>query len=308
TIKKVKPYIVVNAAEGEPGILKDGFILANYPSRVIDGIRLAFNFFKPQKIYFYLRHDYYQKYSKSLEKEIAKQGLKGKVEFFVKPKEAGYIAGEETTILNLIEGKRLEPRLRPPYPTESGLFSAPTLINNVETFYNISLVDRGEYYDFRFYTINGLVKNSGVFIYPAKWTIKRILQDTNNWPDKPFFVQLGGDASGEVLNSDQLDKLVSGAGSITVYDLFKTEPRKLLKKWFDFFRDSSCGQCTPCREGTYRLAELLNNGGLDQKFLNAVLTDLEQTSFCALGCALPVPVKSYLENVWNKSLDKILNQ
>ncbi|HNX11288.1 MAG TPA: NADH-ubiquinone oxidoreductase-F iron-sulfur binding region domain-containing protein [bacterium] len=305
--KKVKPYIVINAAEGEPGILKDGFILANYPERVLEGVRLAWEFLGAEKIYFYINPKYYQEYKKILTAAVNRQKLKGKLEFFVKPEGAGYIGGEETTILNLIEGQRLEPRLRPPFPTEEGLFGRPTLINNVETFYNVSLVNQNEYYDFRFYSLNGALPHPGVFVYPSKWTIKRILVESDNWPNKPFFVQVGGDASGEVLNSQQLEKLVSGAGSITVYDLFKTDPKKLMLSWFQFFKDNSCGQCTPCREGTYRLWDLLKKGELDQKFLNAILSDLEQSSFCALGAALPVSVKSYLENVWNDKLDKILN-
>lgn len=305
--QKLKPYIVMNAAEGEPGIFKDGFILANYSSAVITGLGLAIKFFNAEKAYIYIHHDYYRRYRRLLASEISKQKLNGKVELFSKPLTAGYIGGEESTILNLIEGQRLEPRLRPPFPTTCGLWARPTLINNVETFYNIFLVSQNQYYDCRFYTLSGEVRHPGVFVYPAKWTIKRILEETGNWPDKPFFVQSGGDASGEVLNSGQLDKLVSGAGSITVYDLFRTKPQAILEKWFKFFKDSSCGQCTPCREGTYRLWELLRQKKLDQKFLDVILTDLEQSSFCALGSALPLPVRSYLQNVWNEKLDKILN-
>jgi len=295
-------YIVVNAAEGEPGVKKDGFILENYPDRVLEGVELAIKFLSAQKVYFYINHDYYKKYSAKLKKIISRLGLKDKIEFFLKPVKSGYIGGEETAILNIIEGRRTEPRLKPPFPTTAGLFGCPTLINNVETFYNVSLVEHNEYYDFRFYTINGPISNPGVYAYPDRWTIKMVLLESKNYPNFPFFVQVGGDASGEVLSSDQLDKVVCGAGSITVYNLVKVKPEKLLKYWLDFFKNSSCGQCTPCREGNYRLVELFNKRPVPWKKIREILNTLEETSFCALGAALPLPVKSYLKNILHDNL------
>jgi len=295
-------YIVINAAEGEPGVKKDGYILENYPDRVLEGVELAINFLSARKAYFYINHEYYEKYSARLKRLISRLGLKEKIEFFLKPEKAGYIGGEETAILNIIEGQRLEPRLKPPFPTTNGLFGCPTLINNVETFYNISLVEHNEYYDFRFDTLSGPIPNPGVYVYPDRWTIKMVLLESRNYPNFPFFVQVGGEASGEVLSSDQLDKIVGGAGSITVYNLAKTKPEKLLKYWWDFFKANSCGQCTPCREGTYRLVELFNKRPIPWKKIQLIIKGLEETSLCALGGALPLPVKSYLKNVLHNNL------
>jgi NADH:ubiquinone oxidoreductase subunit F (NADH-binding) len=299
-----KKYIVVNCAEGEPGVLKDGYIIANHLDKLMAGIKLAFDFIAPTKVYFYINHIYFNKYGQDILKAAKKIGLGNKLDIFIKKHQHLYIAGEESTILNMIEGKKTEPRLKPPFPTESGLYGCPTLINNVETFYNVALVDKNEFYDFRFYSVTGAVKNKGVYSYPAKWTIKMVLEESKNYQAFPFFVQIGGDMSGEVLNSEQLDKVVSGAGSIKVYDLKKHDSEKGIKDWLSFFRKSSCGQCVPCREGTYRLLEMANAGIPSRAKFNQILDDLESSSFCALGASVPVPIKTYFKNILNNKLIK----
>ncbi len=299
-----KKYIIVNASEGEPGVKKDEYILAHHLSSVFAGIKLADDFISADKIYFYLNHKYFAKYKDNILAAAQQAGVKEKIILFVKPKEHLYIGGEESTILNIIEGGIIEPRLRPPYPSSSGLFACPTLINNVETFYNVSLVERGEFYDFRFFTISGAVKKPGVYSYPAKWTINMVLRESGNYPGFPFFVQVGGDAAGEVLNDKQLDKLAGGAASIRVYDLEKHSSETLLRYWLDFFRKSSCGRCVPCREGTYRLKEMMDGGAIDLKIFTQILLNLESSSLCALGASVPVPIFSYFKNVLNNNLKK----
>lgn len=290
-------YVVVNGAEGEPGVYKDGYILANYLAQFLQGVKQAVDFLGAQKAYLFLRHDYFEKYEHDLLKEAAKISLLSKLEIIIKPKEAGYIAGEESTVLNIIEGQRTEPRLRPPFPTAHGLFNQPTLINNVETFYNIALVSAGTYRNERFYSLNGELSHPGVYKYPANWTIAKVLEVSGNYPKFPFFVQVGGDASGEILAEDQLNKIATGAGSITVYNLKKHNPHKLLLSWLEFFKNESCGQCTPCREGTYRLWEAAQAARMDWKLFEEVMDNLASSSFCALGAALPLPVRSYWKNV-----------
>jgi NADH:ubiquinone oxidoreductase subunit F (NADH-binding) len=300
-----KKYVVINCSEGEPGVQKDAFILENYPERVLEGLELARDFLSGAKIYFYINPEIYNRLKNKQLKIFSKLGEADKFEFFVKPEGAGYIGGEETALLNALEGKKIEPRLKPPFPTTRGLFGRPTLINNVETFYNVALVERGEFYDFRFYTVNGPVPNPGVYSYPAKWTIKMVLDESKNYPAFPFFVQVGGDAAGEVLASPDLDRLTPGAASITVYDLNKTQPEKLLRYWLNFFRKNSCGQCTPCREGTYRLLEILDKKPVAWPVFADLLDDLETTSFCALGCSVPAPVKSYVKNILNNDIKNL---
>ena len=302
-----KKYIICNASEGEPGVKKDGYILENFGERVINGMKIAMDFLSNNVIkskkskcnitgYIFINHKYYENFGGKLNKMIA--GLeKYEIELFIKPDGSGYIGGEETSILNAIEGKRIEPRLRPPFPTTNGLWDCPTLVNNVETFYNVNLVAVDEYKENRFYTVGGDCANSGVYELADKLTIEKILKETNNYPKFDFFVQVGGDASGEVLSSKQLDKVAGGAGSITIYNTKKYKPKEMIRKWIGFFVNESCGQCTPCREGVYRLNEIINSPEINWKLLEELLNNLDEASFCGLGNVVPVPIRSYRKNV-----------
>jgi NADH:ubiquinone oxidoreductase subunit F (NADH-binding) len=289
-----KKYVVGNAAEGEPGVAKDGYILEHHAEKVIDGLKIAINFLSAEKGYLFLNHSYYKKFNKKLAVLIKDSPL----EIFVKPINAGYIGGEESAVLNAIEGRRIEPRLKPPFPAVRGLWGCPTLINNVETFYNVSLVGAGKYANKRFYTITGDCLNEGVYELPDNLTIEKVLNQTKNYPKFSFFVQAGGTASGEALNSSQLKRQASGAGSIAVYSLGKNNFKKVIKGWLNFFVNESCGQCAPCREGTYRLNEIFTKEKIDWALLNSLLDNLSDTSFCALGGSVPVPIKSFIKNVY----------
>lgn len=300
---KKRAYIVVNGGEGEPGVKKDGYILNNFSGEVVNGVYLADKFLgssKVVRIYFYLNKDYYRAYSAKIKKILAEKkyaALNKKIEFFIKPEKLHYISGEETAILNLLEGKNAMPRLKPPYPYEHGLNGSPTLINNVESFYDVSLVASNRHEEKRFYTLGGAIKHRGVFCLPSHLSINEVLRATDNYPRQPFFVQSGGEASGEVLNSSQLDLPLGGTAALTVYDLEKTDQKKLLEYWLKFFCAQSCGQCAICREGTYRLLELSGQKNYDRNLFNDLLDVLEDSSFCALGSSLPIPVKTYFENI-----------
>ncbi|MFA5155172.1 MAG: NADH-ubiquinone oxidoreductase-F iron-sulfur binding region domain-containing protein [Patescibacteria group bacterium] len=298
-------YIILNGAEGEPGVKKDGFIIRHYPAEVIEGLDLADRFLGPDKIkrvYLFLNQAYFKNYASGLRQVLARQKyrtLRPKTEFFIKPERLTYISGEESALLNLIEGKKVEPRIRPPYPTEYGLYGRPTLVNNTETFYNVALAVSGRYEEKRFYTVSGAVKHPGVYQLSVHATIAEVLKHTNNWPIFPFFVQAGGEASGEILNEQQLDQPVEGAGSIMVYDKKRTNKHKLIKYWLKFYHEQSCGQCTACREGSSRLLELIDAHPFDHELFWEIVGALEESSFCALGSSLPVPLKSYFNNIKN---------
>jgi len=296
-------YIVINGAEGEPGVKKDGYLLAHYPQEVINGVYLADEFLgsnKIQQIYFFLNRDYHKAYAPAIKKILTQTKYKKigqKLEFIIKPEKLTYVSGEESALLSLIEGLKVEPRLRPPYPTEHGLHGHPTLINNTETFYNISLVSNERFKNLRLYTISGLAKHRGVYSLSADLTVAEVLRRTDNYPSFKFFVQVGGEASGQFLNSGQLDQLATGAGSIMVYDALKTKTDKLLRYLFDFYFDQSCGHCTTCREGTYRLWVLINHHEPDRHLMNELLDNLAESSFCALGFSLPYTIESYFKNI-----------
>jgi len=314
-----RKFVICNGSEGEPGVHKDEYILENHPERVIDGMRITMTYLKYSqkgkrinvKGYLYLNTRLYRKYGQVLRAIIHNDDI----ELFHKPASAGYIGGEETALLNVMEGKFAEPRLRPPFPVTNGLWNCPTLVNNVETFYDISLIMHNQYEGKRFYTINGDVRHKGVFAFPESWTINQVLIETNPHLldlDKAghkyeFFVQVGGDGSGEILNNTQLGMPPKGAGSITVHSLLKHEPVKLIRQWINFFFTESCGQCVPCREGTYRLHEFLQNkidstGSLqaDWTLFFTILNSTKESSFCGLGGAIHIPIYSYIENVLKK--------
>jgi len=288
-----KKYIICNAAEGEPGVEKDYFLLDKYAEEVIKGINIALKEIENSSAYIYLNPDYFPKLENKIKKAIGELPIV----LFKKPR--GYVCGEESTILNIIEGKEAKPRLKPPFPTEKGLWGYPTLINNVETFYQVARIAEGKYQADRFYTLGGQAKNKGVSSLPENLTIRQVLEQTKNWPDFDFFVQVGGAMSGEVLASSELDKPVSGAGAVIIYKTSE-DSLSIMRQWAGFFMDQSCGQCVPCREGTYRLNEELKKKEFDRSLIEDLLFVLAETSLCPLGRGAAVPFIGYLNKIYGK--------
>ena len=270
-------YVVCNVSEGEPAVAKDGHILAREPEVVVEGIVLAMEAVGAQKGYLYLRKDYFDKHQNKMAEIIG-----GKpIEIVREP--GGYLGGEETALLDSLEGKRCEPRIKPPFPPQVGLFGCPTLINNLETLYFAAKIDKGEYKNTRFYTISGDVPSAGAFERGENLTIKEVLEKTGNLPDHEFFVQAGGGASGTILLQNELDVPLSGAGSIVVYDKQKTDPRQLGLQWINFFIAENCGKCVPCREGVYRLREIFSRETVDIAKAKDIVKLLAAASFCPFG-------------------------
>jgi NADH:ubiquinone oxidoreductase subunit F (NADH-binding) len=272
-----KKYVVCNVSEGEPAVAKDGYILEREPEIVVEGIALAMEAVGAGKGYLYLRKDYFDKYKDKLAGIIdGKQ-----IEIVREP--GGYLGGEETALLESIEGKRCEPRIKPPFPPQAGLWGCPTLINNLETLYFAAKIDKGEYKNTRFYTISGDVPSAGVFERGENLTIKEVLEKTGNLPEFDFFVQAGGGASGTILLQNELDIPLSGAGSIVVYDKQKIDPRKLGLQWINFFIKENCGKCVPCHEGVYRLREIFSQDPVDAAKATDIVKLLAAASFCPFG-------------------------
>ena len=285
-VKKAKEknkYVICNASEGEPNVFKDKYILDNYLPEVINGINLAVDFIKAKDAYIYLNKNY---------------NLKGSVgKCIVFKKTSGYIGGEETAAVEAIEGKRAEPRIKPPFLTEVGLFNCPTLMNDVETCYYVSKIDKGEYNKTRFYSINGDVSNEGVYELPLDMPISDILNQTGNYPDFDFFAQVGGGASGEIMLPQELKVPAFGAGSITIYNKKTTDIYALMEKWAEFFHTGNCDKCTPCREGAFRIYEMIKNRDINCEVLDDIFFNLKKSSFCALGRSIPLPFESLIKKV-----------
>ena len=291
--KAKEKYIVCNGSEGEPGVLKDGYILENYLEEFISGLKLALDFFGAKKVIIYLNHNYYHRFKKDLENSIGKK----LIEIFEKPDLASYVGGEETAMLNTIEGERAEPRLKPPYPGERGLSDFPTLVNNVETFYDIFLISKGRYKGNRFFTLSGDITKPGVFSFPEHYSIEKVLHEASVYPDFDFFVQVGGGANGKFFDKDDFNHEVGGAGAIVIYDKQKTKSFELIKKMSLFFKKESCGQCVVCREGAYRLSNILKEKEPNLELVSDIIFSLENSSFCALGSGLAYSIRTYFENI-----------
>lgn len=289
--KGKKVYIIANGSEGEPLISKDKYILEKYPEKFINGIRIALETFPNSEAIIYLNHKYYDKYKNKLEK--FSQGFP--IKYFRKT--AGYLAGEETGLLNHIEGKRVEPRSKPPYPAQSGLYGMPTLVDNIETFYRVWEIADGAYSGKAFFSITGDVKKEGVFEFPENFPVRKILEETGNWPAFDFFIQYGGGAAGAIYLPEELEEPKKGATSIIVFNRQKTDALKLMKSWAKFYSKENCDKCTPCRESSIRILEMIKENKLDFDKLNDMFFVLEKTSFCPLGKGMATPYKTLIEKV-----------
>jgi len=273
----IKKYVVCNVSEGEPAVFKDNFILENHPGAVIDGMNLAMEAVGASKGYIYLRKDYFDKYKNTLLGIIGNK----QIEVFREP--CGYLGGEETALLETIEGKPCEPRMKPPFPPQSGLFGCPTLINNLETLFYAEKISKGEYKKTRLYSISGDVLSPGVYELDEGFPIAQVLEVTGNLPKSGYFVQAGGGASGTILLDSELGDPLKGAGSIVVHDVIRTDLRKLGLRWADFFIKENCGKCVPCREGVYRLREIFSQDIVDIAKAKEIVGLLAAASFCPFG-------------------------
>jgi NADH:ubiquinone oxidoreductase subunit F (NADH-binding) len=303
--KSKEKYFVCNLDESEPGTYKDRLIAENNPHLLLEGIIISALTIGVKKSYIYLNGNY-AKAQEILERAItqAKEhkflgvkilDSKYSLEIEIFSGAGAYICGEETALLSSIEGNRGEPKIRPPYPTEAGLFGKPTVVNNAETIANIPwiLENGGKKYlksATKLFVLGGSVKNRGVFEAPIDTTIKKAIEILGGGMQKGkefWFAQVGG-ASGRLYLKKELNLPVTGSGAILVVD--KTANiYDLLLSWTGFFRRESCGKCVPCREGTFRLneiAERLADGEISQRDKEAladILWTLENTTFCPLG-------------------------
>lgn len=297
-----KMYIIVNGSEGEPATLKDGYILQNYLPQLMEGVKIAYQIFpKTEKIYFYLRKDYFQKYKNKIEK------LGKNLPLVVFKEPGGYLCGENTVLVNSIEGKRFTPRIKPPYISEVGLWGKPTLVNNIETFFRVYQIINNQYKNTRFYSLNDTkTKKTKVVDLPLNYTLFDVIKESGFLPQEKFFVQAGGGAAGEFFTEKEIKTQNAnlGTGAIIIYYPHQTSFENLLKEKLDFLMKENCGKCTPCREGLYYIFLQWQNKNLDNPYILEVIESLVNTSFCGLGEGAGVALKSLFvkkEKIWPKS-------
>ena len=144
------------------------------------------------------------------------------------------------------------------------------------------------------------MKNKGVFEFPENCSIKKVLEETGNWPEFDFFTQIGGGASGEIFLPKELDMSKRGAASITIFNRKKTDPIKLMRFWAKFYAEENCDKCTPCREGSMRILEMIEKKKIDYKKMNELIFSLEKTSFCPLGKGMANPYRTLIAKILKK--------
>ncbi len=329
-------YIVCNADESEPLVFKDRVLMDSNPHLLLEGMAIAGYAIGASEGYIYIRGEYAEQ-ADVLELAIKQAMAHGKLgdniagsdfsfHIHVHRGAGAYICGEETALLESLEGRRGEPRMRPPYPTVRGFRDKPTVVNNVETFANVPAILRqgAHWYNelspgdgragTKLYTLLGHVNNPGLFEAPFGLTLRQLIDDFGGGmkAGSTFNMALTGGAAGTIVNRDFLDIPIDyasarehgiglGAGAFLIADE-SMSPVDLLGELLHFFEVESCGKCTPCRIGTRRTRQLLddmragNISAADADTLAQMADTLKYASFCGLGQSVAIPLQSALAN------------
>ena len=337
-------YVVCNADEGDPGAFMDRSILEGDPHSVIEAMAIAGYSIGANKGYIYVRAEYpiaVHRFDIAI-KQAREYGLLGKnifgtdFEFDVEIRlgAGAFVCGEETALLESIEGRRGQPRLKPPYPANEGLWGKPTLINNVETYANITriILNGADWYSSigtenskgtKVFALGGNVVNVGLVEVPMGTTLREIIYDIGGGipNNREFKAAQTGGPSGGCIPKEHLDTPIDyeslkeigsmmGSGGLIIMDDSKCMVN-LAKFYLDFTVDESCGKCTPCRIGTKRMLEILTkicDGKADMQDLEKLeqlAINIPKTAVCGLGQTAPNPVLSTLKYFREEYLDHI---
>jgi formate dehydrogenase len=331
--KELGPRLMaVNGDEGEPGTFKDRYYLGLDPHRFIEGMLLAAWVVEAAEIYVYIR-DEYPELIAMLREEFARveaAGLSPHARIHLRRGAGAYICGEESAMIESIEGKRGLPRHRPPYVAQVGLFGRPTLEQNVETLYWVrDILEKGaawftshgrrERKGLRSFSVSGRVKKPGVVLAPAGVTTRELIEEyCGGMADGHIFKgYLPGGASGGILPASMadepldfgtLEKYGCFVGSHAVVILSEADDMKAVAlNLMRFFEDESCGQCTPCRAGTEKAVKLMATGPWDEALLTELSAAMRDASICGLGQAAPNPLTCVFK-YFREDLTKPLGQ
>jgi NADH:ubiquinone oxidoreductase subunit F (NADH-binding)/NADH:ubiquinone oxidoreductase subunit E len=308
--------MAINGDEGEPGTFKDRYYLETDPHRFIEGMLIGAQIVEAPEIYIYIR-DEYPASREILEREIAKLPPDGPM-LHMRRGAGAYICGEESSLLESIEGKRGLPRHKPPYPFQVGLFGLPTLINNIETLWWVrDIVEKGadwwkshgrnDRHGLRSYSVSGRVKNPGMKLAPAGITVRELIDEfCGGMADgHKLHAYLPGGASGGILPAS-MDNIPLDFGTLEKYGCFIGSAAVIILSEQDsvkgaalnlmrFFEDESCGQCTPCRVGTQKAALLMEKPVWNSELLEELSQAMRDASICGLGQAASNPLTTVIK-------------
>jgi NADH:ubiquinone oxidoreductase subunit F (NADH-binding) len=331
--KRTPRYIVCNADESEPLIFKDRVLMETNPHQLLEGLLIAGYACGASDAWIYIRGEYESQASRlenaikqAEEKNLLGENILGSgfsFKIHVHRGAGAYICGEETALIESLEGKRGEPRLRPPFPPSYGFRGQPTAVNNVESFCAVPhiLKNGADWWKSltgyatagtKMYMVLGHVKNPGLFEAPFGLTLRQIIKMGGGMAEgSKFQFALCGGAAGTVVDKFLLDVPIDfassqkgislGAGSFLVCDQ-SISPVAFLRELLHFFAAESCGKCTPCRVGTWRSLEILNRMSAgegragDTEELKSLSALMQDSSFCGLGQAVPIPMNSAMKN------------
>ena len=310
--------MAVNIDEGEPGTFKDRFYLEREPHRFLEGMLIAAWAVGIEKIYIYLRDEYAGlRALLGEELDALRAAFPGAPEIELRRGAGAYVCGEESAMIESIEGKRGQPRLRPPFVAEVGLFGRPTLEHNMETLYWVrEIVERGADWfasqgrhgrkGLRSFSVSGRVAKPGVHLAPAGITLRELIDEfcEGMLPGHELYAYLPGGASGGILPArladvpldfDTLQEHGCFIGSAAIIVLSQQDcARAAALNAMRFFAHESCGKCTPCRVGTQKAAELMARDKWDTGLLGELAQTMQDASICGLGQAAPNPLLSVL--------------
>jgi NADH-quinone oxidoreductase subunit F len=344
--KNISPkYLVCNADESEPGTFKDRLLMERDPHQLIEGIILASYAIAAHIAFIYCRGEYFEANDKlrTAIKEAKAKGYLGKnvlgsdysLEIIVHPGAGAYIAGEETAQLTSLEGYRATPRLKPPFPAVAGLYQKPTVVNNVETLCNVvHIVNRGvDWYKSigkpnntgtKIFQISGQIQNPGCYEFPLGITLKEVLDAAGGMlPGRQFKACYPGGSSCALLTAKDINitmdfetlaahQTALGTASIIVMD-DSADMVKVASRLMQFYQNESCGKCTPCREGTRWISQVLARieNGLgcysDLPVIKETGQSLAVNSFCPLAAGASPPIISAI-NEFKEEFDAYIKR
>jgi formate dehydrogenase beta subunit len=314
-------YCAINADEGEPGTFKDRHYLERSPHRFLEGALVSAWAVEAEALYIYLRDEYpgLHRVLKEAIAELEAAGLVAPGDIVLRRGAGAYICGEESAMIESLEGKPGKPRHRPPFVAQQGLFGRPTLVNNVETVYWIPLIHEQGADGFaghgrhgrsglRSFSLSGRVRRPGVHLAPAGITLNELVEEYGGGMAEGHRLAgyLPGGASGGILPASKADIpldfdtlqahgcFIGSAAIIVLSD--QDDLRAVATNLLAFFADESCGQCTPCRVGTEKMLSLLERDAWDVEALERLAQVMQDASICGLGQAAPNPVLSLLRD------------